>query len=179
MADVKLEIEEALADLIGEPLIFSNRAVDMEMFHFGARHEGMVRGGPGRWGDHALHVQCYWRLIGPTGIAVGYHDLVYPPGEAPGECPPDFDYERGNRRDERLARFYADVPIGARVVEAIAADSLGGVRVSLSGGHVLEIIPCDSLDTDGSESERWRFLESDNPSGPHFVVVGFRTELHG
>jgi hypothetical protein len=178
MADMKIEIERALADLIGEALIFSNRAADMEMFHFGARHEGMTRGRPERRRDHALHVQCYWRLVGPDGIVAGYHDLTYPAGDDPGSAGLDFNYEQGNRRDERLARFYDDERAGSRVVEAVTGDSLGGVRISLSRGHALEVIPCDSLDTEGVESERWRFFETDNPSRPHFVVEGRRTEFH-
>jgi hypothetical protein len=161
-------IEEALADLVGQPLLFSNRAADMEMFHFGTPHVGRERGRESRWGDYALHVQCFWRLVGPGGIMTGYSDLWRPPSDHLEWRSVEFDHELGNRRDECLAEFYAAEDDRSRIVRAIAADHLAGVRITLGGSYELEIIPEGST----PDGEHWRFIGIEDPESPHFVVLG-------
>jgi hypothetical protein len=162
-------IEEALQALVGQPLLLTRRAADMEMFHFGVRH--IVRDSKGNEsviGTYALHVQCAWRIVGPLGIVTGRHDLYYPAGD-PDRDEPGFDWQvpGSNRRDARMASFMIQwqAPL---VVVAVQADAVGSVYLTLSQGFALEVWPDDSL-----AGEHWRLLAL-SQAGPsrHFVVSG-------
>src|SRR5206468_11799288 len=117
--------------------------------------------------DFALHVQCYWRLVGPDGIVVGYHDIRFPAGDDP-KAAIEFDWQKGNRRDERLARFCEHEPKGARTVQRVEADRLGGLRIALGDAHMLEILPCNSVGE--GKWENWRFFRTTDELTQHFVV---------
>src|SRR5215470_17765318 len=74
------------AVLIGLRLAIVRRAADMLVLHFGD-----VRAHPsgeGTIGAYALHVQCPWRLDGPSGTVTGRDDLWEYAG--PGERPPNW-----------------------------------------------------------------------------------------
>lgn len=167
------QIEAALSALIGLPLSSSHRAADLQMFGFGATHTRTIRFGPrkdeqGEVHDYALHIQCAWRVSGPTGIVVGSNDLNYSSGSDPFDTPEDWDRDaaNANRRDQRIREWLARAPF---VVEAVRADMLGGFSVRLVGGFALDVFPDDSLD--GEYSEHWRLLRPGDTSS-HFVVSG-------
>jgi hypothetical protein len=61
----------ALSQIVGLPLTAARRAADMRTFQFGTLRP--VDGGS--VGDFALHVQCPWRIEGPSGIITGRLDL--------------------------------------------------------------------------------------------------------
>lgn len=160
-------ILDAVGCLIGQPLWASARACDLQSFQFGRRQ--LVKNWRGELvelGQWALHVLCAWRLSGPDGIIVASRDRYYPPGD-PEDVPDDFDWDvpGGNRCDERIGAFFSKVSENPPSVVAVDADRLGGLRLSLTGDHVLELFPDDSL-----PDERWRLFSPG--SDEHFVVTG-------
>lgn len=174
---MKGEIEKALQELIGTPMWGSSRAVDMEMFAFGAPHT--TAGRQGRIvtrGEFALHVQCAWRIVRGSKIAVGSHDFRYPRGD-PMDEPADFQPHApgANRRDVRLETLFKERSSDPLVVRAVAADDTGRVTIAFQDDYALELFPDDSLETEG-HSERWRLLRPDT-SKPHFVVTGGGIEI--
>ncbi len=150
------------------PLWASHRAADIQCFQLGARIETTTRRGESVFvGDYALHVQCTWRIVGPQGIVVGRRDLYYRAGDDPFENLEAFDWDREpNRRCERLAALLQARDASLLVVEGCAADDLGGFRLTLSEGFVLEVFPDDSMD-----GEHWRLFKPATEE-PHFVVTG-------
>src|SRR5207247_709942 len=72
-------IEEALRPVVGKALWRAHRGADMQVLHFGERCQTTTRKGePVVVGEFALHIQCGWRIVGPSGIVVGCRDLYYP-----------------------------------------------------------------------------------------------------
>jgi len=166
--------EAALAPLVGLPLWRATRAANMLCLQFGTRLEGVSRFGPHKGtatthGEYALHVQCAWRIAGPEGVVVAKSDLWHPHSALLREGwdwsedetwnPMDHD---ANRWDERIKPWTAR----SYVLQAATADSLGGVRLALEDGFVLEVFPDWSHD-----GEYWRVFAPDD-SRPHFVVTG-------
>jgi hypothetical protein len=90
--------------LIGLPLSIVRRAADMLVLHFGAVRPHAS--GSGTVGEHALHIQCAWRLEGPDGTLTGRDDLWEFAG--PGQRPPDWTYEDGHSlQDQRFGKLLA------------------------------------------------------------------------
>jgi hypothetical protein len=74
--DTAAEIEEFLSVLVGLPMWGSGRAVDMEMFQFGARLPSMDRHGrPTERGGFALHVQCAWHIARDGKVIIASGDV--------------------------------------------------------------------------------------------------------
>jgi len=162
-------IESALAPLVGLPLWASGRAADLQWFQLGAQRPVTAQYGPAKRtermvGDYALHIQCAWRISGPTGIVVASRDRYVPAGD-PDEEPADWRWDRpgANRCDERIKAWCLGGPY---LVEAVAADPTGGVRLALSHGYALEVFPDDSQDR-----EHWRLLQPARDAD-HFIVTG-------
>lgn len=167
------QIESALSALIGLPLSTSHRAADLQIFGFGAADTRMIRFGPrrgeqGEVHEYALHIQCAWRVSGPTGIVVGSNDLNYSSGSDPLDTPEHWDRDAANtnRRDQRIRDWLGRAPF---VVDGLRADMFGGFSLLLEDGFALDVFPDDSLD--GEYSEHWRLLRPDE-AGSHFVVSG-------
>ena len=158
-------VRAALDRLVGLPLLESNRALDMQMFSFGARRTTTIRFGPRKGeaasvGQYGLHLQCAWRIAGPSGLVVGSRDVLSWTGTGPE--PDDWDWCKGpNRRDEAIREWLA----GSYMVEAITTDSLGAFTLQLSGSYALAVFPDACGDT-----EQWRLLLRDEER--HFVVTG-------
>lgn len=171
---MKAKIEEALHCLIGLPLWNASRAADLESFQLGTRHiVPSHRGGTKEVGDYALHVQCAWRIVGAEGIVVASRDRYYPAGN-PDEDPPDFEWYRSgtNRCDEQVAMFFKNKTNTPLVVEAIQADPVGSLRLTLNNEFALEVFPDDSL-----AGEHWRLFQPFNDND-HFVVTGLAVKLN-
>jgi len=164
-------IEDGLKPLLGRRLWGSRRAADMEMFHFGERVPTTDSGGKRvEVGEYALHVQCAWRIVGPGGIFVGSGDAYEPPDGLTEASRPEFDWEKGNRRDERMQHFLAIEHPEGLLVESISADDVGGFGLDLNGKFQLEVFPHDSL-----PDEYWRLLRP-GVDKAHFVVKGSAVE---
>jgi hypothetical protein len=164
-------ITEALSALIGLPLWGATRALNMEMFAFGERRTRRNRKGQEvEVGEYALHIQCPWRIVSPDGIIVGSEDRNYPEDEnADWE---EFDSDGPSRCEARMVAWlkeYSAAPLRAQRVEA---DAVGGFKLLLQRGFVLEAFPADSLR--GEYSERWRLFRPSEEG--HFVVTGYGVE---
>ena len=160
------ELERALSPLVGMPMWVGHRAADMQMFQLGDRRSAKNHRGETREvGEYALHLQCAWRIRGPQGIVVGSGDLYYPKGDFD-EVPADFDWQKENRRDERLTALLTTGAEKPLLVEGVSADEAGGFILDMSGGFRLEVFPADS-----SPDEYWRLFRP-GELGSHFVVTG-------
>lgn len=154
--------------LLGLPLVFARRALDLEMFEFGAKHTEITRKGKEKeFGEYTLHVQCAWRISRQGQVIVASQDRYYP-GDGSDGIPDGFDWVLpGNRLDRRLATFFHDFS-DLLIVNSIAADSVDGLKLGFENGAALEIFPDDSF-----LGEFWRFFPLLRTSeGQHFVVTG-------
>lgn len=165
-------IEYALDVLHGLEFWGCGRAADLQWLQFGARYNASLRSGkPRQVGDYALHIQCAWRLCDHSAIIVASRDRYYPRSDAePIDEAFNWDIPGGNRCDERMDGFLASH--GPLRVVKIAADDVGGFKLSLNGGFVFEVFPDDSLG-----DEIWRLFR---PSArtPHIVFEGGRIVEH-
>ncbi len=169
MSTTKEEIEQTLQVLVGMPLSGSHRAADLQGFMFGKQIESVKRDGyVVMSGEYGLHIQCAWRIVQGATIAVASHDLYYAAGDDPYKGHEDFDWdvEGANRCDERIAALFATWTYDPPVVEAVEADIVGSLRISLTQQYTIGIFPFDSL-----EGEHWRLLPN-SPKRNHFVVTG-------
>jgi hypothetical protein len=153
---MKSEIEAQLEILVGQPLVGSHGAGDMESFHFG---EAVVpwrdRSGAERLESrYSLHVQCSWRIVHQSTLLVGYSDYF----EARTDLAPPAEPEAsGNTlRDQLLEAFYRERSDRGRVVTGQSASEVGDLRLTFDDGHVLEIFPDASL----AGEEHWRLIDS-------------------
>jgi hypothetical protein len=165
--DMREEIKAALAVLVGLPFCDWGRAADMAMLGFGEMHTvNSPRHGLSEVPDYSIHLQCHWRILGSHGIVVGSSDIFRPPDGYP-DVDFEYDLSGANRYDKLMGEFMAlhrDHPL---IVEPIVADRVGGMRMSLTGDHALELFsntaPCD-------DDEHWRLLRREVDSR-HFVVT--------
>ena len=170
------EIERMLAALVGLPMWAAGRAADLLWLQFGERRTVDVADGDRQdVGSYALHVACPWRLAASDRLLVGSGDLLTPAD--PDADPATFDWDETGAswldvRLGELAEVHATAP---PAVAAVAADALGGLRLSLTGGLVFEAFP-NSTPTGHVATEFWRLLRP-GTAEPHFVVGTFGTEL--
>jgi hypothetical protein len=162
------QITTALSEIIGLPLWGSNRALNVGMFEFGERRKQVNRKGKEyEVGQYALHVQCPWRIVGPSGIVVACEDRNYPDDEMSdwGHCAPDTP----SRCEVRIAAWLQEHSSAPLKAERAEADRVGGFRLLLQSDYVLEVFPASSLR--GEYSEHWRLFQPSNDAS-HFVVTG-------
>lgn len=164
--NMRKDLEAAVQEMVGLPLWASGRAANMQWFQFGARRSRTDRRGVTREiGTYALHVECAWRVVGPEGVVVGAADVDYDVEGALLEIRESA--ERSTRLDARLKRLLDSEEL--RVIKIDVSD-LTFVKITLSAGHVLELVPMDSL-----PSEQWRLLKNVEPAH-HWVVSGAEVE---
>lgn len=170
-------IEETLGVLIGKPFRYAGRAATMAWLGFGDditvpdREEGTLE-----VAEYALHLQCTWRIRGPEGIITGATDLFY----SPDDPPLSLDNEEWDKKvDGRLFRTLCDARLEALferhgdntlIVQSVAADDVGSLQLTLTGGYVVEVFPDDSL-----PGEHWRFFRPGDLDS-HLVVTGLGIE---
>jgi hypothetical protein len=166
---MKEEIERALAALVGLPVWDAGRAGAMLWVQLGGkRFRAPEERGARVVGEYALHVSCAWRLVGPDGILVASGDM-FTPADADSD-PETFAWdERGaNWCDVRLRAFVEATADSPLPVVSANADEMGGVRVALAEGIVLEVFP-DSSHAEHVETEFWRLFQP-TLALRHFVV---------
>jgi hypothetical protein len=167
---LKEEIEHRLGDLVGLPLIYSRRAVDMEMFGFGHFVERETRRSVRiRVAENRLHVQCQWRIVRDRQVLVGYGDWRWPPSGSDVDL---FDFDAAdaplNRRDELVDGFLQHGAT-AHQVQGLSSAPTGDLAIDFADGCRLEVFANYATQDPGSD-EYWRFL----PPGEgedHFVVT--------
>ena len=146
--------------LIGLRLSIIRRAADMLVLHFGP-----IRchpSGTGTVADYALHVQCPWRLDGPSGTVTGRDDLWEYAG--PGQRPQNWSPDDGlSLQDQKFAnlfvwdestRSWVNESDGFGVIAAQQA-SRGDVRLHLANAHEILLFPASCI------HEAWRLFAID------------------
>ena len=176
-AVLKDEIEHALGVLVGLPLAYASRAVDMGTFGFGTESVQVRRGQPIRIADYRLHIQEIWRIVRDGVIQLGYADYFYPPRdsavrrqdfvarEAPADAP---------RRPVRRLEAH-EAP--GHVVREVRGTDAGDLAIVFEDGCVLETFASSATtDADGSD-EFWRLIPP-RVTGrePQFVVTAHGIE---
>ena len=149
--DTKQEIERKLSVLVGLPFWNGGRVHNLLMLEFGQRREVAGISGPRAVRDYALHIECPWRIVGPLGIAVGSDDRGYPPDGFKGSRE---QWDRENSEslwDSRLRALMTTFT--DNIVDAVQADTVGGIRLVLRNLHAIEVFPCSSR-----EIEHWRLV---------------------
>jgi hypothetical protein len=148
---------DAFDVLIGLRLSIIRRAADMLVLHFGDIR--VHSSGTGTVGAYALHVQCPWRLEGPTGTVTGRDDLWIYAG--PGGHPPGWSYDDGlSLQDKRFAELFVRdeetrswLNHGDRfTVTAARQTKRGDVTLDLGSQHAIVLFPVSS------KSEAWRLF---------------------
>jgi hypothetical protein len=170
---VRDEIEQALAPLVGLPLWAVSRAADFVWFQFGERRRvpDGAKAGEREVGTYALQVACPWRLADAERILVGSGDLLTPAD--PEEEPETFAWDEPGASwlDVRLREVWDSFGGEPPSVRAVAADPLGGVRLTLGDGLVLELF-ANSTPSGHVSTEFWRLLRP-GEAAPHVVVGTF------
>lgn len=161
---MKTKIEQALQVLIGQEFTNNGGAVSMEFLHFGV-HSIFEKNGYIK-GIYRLHIQSPWRIIQDDKLLIGYFDIYEPDSEHQDVKSEDFDYTKGNLRDEKMKQLLQKTP--RLKVETIQVDNMGGFVLYFSKNTRLEVIPM-STKTDG-HNEYWRFINQEEENNPHFVV---------
>lgn len=163
------EIERALAPLVGRTLRGAERLMDVLLLRF----RGVESNGDGDAADDvALHVACPWRVTGGTRVLVGAGDLFTPAD--PDEEPATFDWEPEGASwlDVRLGELAEKRGGATATVTEVQADGLGGFRLALADGLLLELFP-NSTPTGHVSTEFWRLT---SPGADDFVVGTFGVE---
>ena len=163
------QIEKVAVALIGTRLWACRRAADMATFQFGARKEvSDFFGRPSEVGEYALHVQCAWRIARGDQTVVGSRDLYFPASykDITAEVPPEFDWDRDPNLRDRLLLSLFDNGTREFAVRRVEVGAAGALRILLSDGLCLDVVPDTSL-----ELEHWRLFRP-GVDGPHLVVGG-------
>jgi hypothetical protein len=163
----RLDVLNALRPLTGLQLAIARDAAGAKTFQFGDIRPHPT--GRGTAGQYALHVSCAWRITSTLGIVTGSSDRHE--GTGPDELRDEEDWMGGNLQVKKLSELFggSDPATGAivnvrslLVVQAVKADSHGGIELILSSGYSLQVFP------DGSHPEAWRlFIPGEKTS--HFV----------
>jgi hypothetical protein len=156
-------VESALATMLGGRLRYVGRATDLVWVGIGRDVEVPRRAGGTRvLAQHALHLQCPWRLTLLGVPLIGSWDLhrSIASGEwAGGELAP------GDAAFDPLAvQLTADADDRDHRVEVIIGDDWGGASVGFTEGLVLDMLPVST----GSD-ECWRYFRPGDDDG-QFVV---------
>lgn len=164
---MKQSVDAALHPLISLQLWTSRRSADVQGFHFGESRPVVSQGETFLVGTYALHVQCPWRIKGPKRLLVGSYDRFTPAAGRSWEDP-DFesDVPGASLIDERIDALFGPEAQQHFVVQSVEADDVGGLRMSLGEGTVLEVFPNHTDD-----AEFWRLFQPWNDNR-HFVVTG-------
>ncbi|WP_176586409.1 hypothetical protein [Priestia megaterium] len=162
-------IRSQIGKLIGLNLRYAGRASNLFWLGFGEMISVTRRGKTEELAEYALDIQCSWRITKDNKILVGSRDF-YSPRTGWNEENDDFDWDvQGNNRfDERIESFIENAKEHV-TVERVEPDEVGGLKIFLSQGYLLEVFPDTSEDDEYSEF--WRFFNR-RENSPHFVVTG-------
>ncbi len=166
-----------MAVLVGLPLAYAGRAVDMGTFGFGAESVQVQRGQPIRIADYRLHIQEIWRIVRDGAIVLGYADYFYPPRESAVRRE-DFVARNAprTRRDDLIDDWSTHAAPG-HVVREVRGTDAGDLAIVFEDGCTLETFASSATtDVDGSD-EFWRLIPP-RVTGfePQFVVTAHGIE---
>jgi len=171
---MRVQIEQALQNILGLPLWSMGRAGDLEWFAFGDTRRVVVdRNKVAKTvSEYALHVQCAWRFREQMRIIVASNDRFYPPAEYTYEDLLKFDWDRpgANRLDKRVTELIEGTAAIPTKVISFSADDIGGFQLQFDRHYLLEVFPDNS-----DSSEHWRLFQPYTERG-HFVVTSHGIE---
>jgi len=109
--------------------------------------------------EYALHIQCSWRIAKGNKIEdINEHTMSPRTGLENENEHFEWDIQGNNRFDERIASFIKDINEHT-IVERVDSDEVGGLKIFLSQGYLLEVFP------DTSEDRIQRVLETFQAEG--------------
>lgn len=162
-----------LDKLVGLNLRYAGRASNLFWLGFGEKILVTRREKKEEVAEYALHIQCSWRIAKGYKIVVGSRDFYSPRTGLENENEHfEWDIQGNNRFDERIESFIKDIN-EYTIVERVESDEVGGLKIFLSQGYLLEVFPDTSEDDEYSEF--WRLFNRKEDS-PHFVVTGNGTK---
>ncbi|HWL22436.1 hypothetical protein H7K20_18910 [Priestia aryabhattai] len=162
-------IKSKVDKLVGLNLRYIGRASNLFWLGFGEKILVTRRGKMEEVAEYALHIQCSWRIAKANKIVVGSRDFYYPRTGLDNENEHfEWDVQGNNRFDERIKSIIEDINEHT-IVERFESDEVGGLKIFLSQGYLLEVFPDTSEDDEYSEF--WRLFNRKEDS-PHFVVTG-------
>ncbi|MBF6330304.1 hypothetical protein [Nocardia transvalensis] len=153
MAEESIEI--GVRALVGSRLRDVSRAADLVGLHFGEIRDVLTwKGETRKVHEHALHLQCPFRLDDPSGTLLASHDVYYPAIDPlSGEAGFGWDRQGANYFDVQADSVRASLDSNLYVVENVRADRHGGLRVLMSGELALNVFPTTSF-----RQEHWRYF---------------------
>ncbi|AUO13532.1 hypothetical protein [Priestia megaterium] len=158
-----------LDKLVGLNLRYAGRASNLFWLGFGEKILVTRRGKKEEVAEYALHIQCSWRIAKGYKIVVGSLDFYSPRTGLENENEHfEWGIQGNNRFDERIESFIKDINEHT-ILERVDSDEVGGLKIFLSQGYLLEVFPDTSEDDEYSEF--WRLFNRKEDS-PHFVVTG-------
>ena len=158
-----------LDKLVGLNLRYAGRASNLFWLGFGEKILVTRRGKREEVAEYALHIQCSWRIAKGNKIVVGSRDFYSPRTGLENENGHfEWDVQGNNRFDERIESIIEDIDENT-IVERVDSDEVGGLKIFLSQGYLLEVFPDTSEDDEYREF--WRLFKRKEDS-PHFVVTG-------
>ncbi len=162
MMPMKEQVAKALSVLVGKPLWSSGRSAGLQWFQFGARRTVTgFRGDMKEVGEHALHVQCAWRITRHDVVVAASGDTY----DESSEQSADHSRQTHTRLEERVQQLFHG-ETRQFVVEQIKAGHAGAFSITLADGYALDVMPDDS-----SDCEHWRLFKP-YVERPHFIVTG-------
>ncbi len=162
---MQAEIDRAVAPLVGLPLWGPARESNLLTLRLGGRPGAAAEGG-----GYVLFVYCAWRLARGAALLAGSADLFTPAD--PDEELDTFDYEEpGSTWWDARWRAYVEGAAAPPTVTAAAGDALGGLRLTLSDGAVLEVFP-NSAPAEHVETEFWGLRPAGGGGGGGGIAVG-------
>ncbi|MDC7722602.1 hypothetical protein [Priestia megaterium] len=162
-----------LDKLVGLNLRYAGRASNLFWLGFGEKILVTRREKKEEVAEYALHIQCSWRIAKGYKIVVGSRDFYSPRTGLENENEHfEWDIQGNNRFDERIESLIKDIN-EQMIVERVESDEVGGLKIFLSQGYLLEVFPDTSEDDEYSEF--WRLFNRKEDS-PHFVVTGNGTK---
>ena len=162
-----------LDKLVGLNLRYAGRASNLFWLGFGEKILVTRREKKEEVAEYALHIQCSWRIAKGYKIVVGSRDFYSPRTGLENENEHfEWDIQGNNRFDERIESLIKDIN-EQMIVERVESDEVGGLKIFLSQGYLLEVFPNTSEDDEYSEF--WRLFNRKEDS-PHFVVTGNGTK---
>ncbi|CAA9576012.1 MAG: hypothetical protein AVDCRST_MAG87-2878 [uncultured Thermomicrobiales bacterium] len=156
-------IESALGVLSGERLRYIGRATDLVWLGIGRDVETVDRhGGIRLVAEHALHLQCPWRLTRLGVPLVGSWDVHRSIGSnefADGEL-----LQGEAAFDPIAAELTAEAGEEEQHVNRLTGDDWGGLVLEFTSGLMLDVLPVTT-----ASDECWRYLQLGDDT-EHFVV---------